>query len=98
MLLKVWNVHISKTSVIWNYESVSEWHNTGLRDASASKNLPLKMGEKNLNKDFSNTRRGGGDTILRKFFSKTYIFLNDGFPKCQNVPTLLHAKNMKMHS
>ena len=37
------------------------------------------MGEKNLNKDFSNTRRGGV-TILREFFSKSYIFLNDGFP------------------
>ena len=37
------------------------------------------MGEKNLNKDFPNTRRGGV-TILRKFFSKFYIFLNDGFP------------------
>ena len=50
------------------------------------------MGENNLNKDFSNTRRGGGGApFLKKFFSKTYIFLNDGFPKCQNVPTLLHA-------
>ena len=38
------------------------------------------MGEKNLNKDFSNTRRGGGVTILRKFFSKFLFFLNDGFP------------------
>ena len=37
------------------------------------KNLPLKMGEKNLNKDFSNTR-GGGVTILRKFFSKFLFF------------------------
>ena len=34
------------------------------------------MGEENLNKDFSNTRRGGGVTILRKFFSKFYIFLH----------------------
>ena len=50
------------------------------------KNLPLKMGEKNLNKDFSNTRRGGV-TILRKFFSKFYIFLNDGFP---NTDTIQH--------
>ena len=50
------------------------------------KKLPLKMGEKNLNKDFSNTRRGGGFTILRKFFSKFYIFLNDGFPNSrQNI-------------
>ena len=45
------------------------------------------MGETNLNKDFSNTRRGGGGvTILRKFFSKFYIFLNDGFPNSrQNI-------------
>ena len=39
------------------------------------------MGEKNLNKDFTNTRRGEGVTILRKFF---YIFLNDGFPYCEH--------------
>ena len=39
------------------------------------------MGEKNLNKDFPNTRRGGGGVIiLRKFFLKFLYFLNDGFP------------------
>ena len=46
------------------------------------------MGEKNLNKDFTNTRRGGGVTILRKFFSK-FLFLNDGFPYIKLGGTLL---------
>ena len=29
----------------------------------------------------SQIQDGGGVTILRKFFSKFHIFLNDGFPK-----------------
>ena len=37
---------------------------------------------KNLNKDFTNTTRGGGVTILWKFFIKFRFFLKDGFPKC----------------
>ena len=34
----------------------------------------------------SQIQDGGGVTILRKFFSKFYIFLNDGFPNSrQNI-------------
>ena len=39
-----------------------------------------KFTVKNLNKDFTNTGRGGGVTILWKFFIKPYYFLKDGFP------------------
>ena len=35
---------------------------------------------KNLNKDFTNTTRGGGGTFLGKFFEKFRFFLTDGFP------------------
>ena len=49
--------------------TVSQGSNPLNKTEIPRKNLPLKMGEKNLNKDFSNTRRGGV-TILRKFFSK----------------------------
>ena len=38
------------------------------------------MGEKNLNKDFSNTRRGGGHHF-EKVFLKILAFLFDGFPE-----------------
>ena len=37
------------------------------------------MGEKISIRIFQ-IQDGGGVTILRKFFSKFYIFLNDGFP------------------
>ena len=37
------------------------------------------MGEKNLNKDFTNTRRGGSPFC--ESFSQNFFFLNDGFPK-----------------
>ena len=40
-----------------------------------------KFTVKNLNKDFTNTGRGGGVTILWKFFIKPYYFLKYGFPK-----------------
>ena len=41
---------------------------------------------KNLNKDFTNTIRGGGVTILWKFFVKFRFFLKDGFPyKCKHA-------------
>ena len=39
-----------------------------------------KFTVKNLNKDFTNTTRGGGATILGKFFIKFRFFLKDGFP------------------
>ena len=39
-----------------------------------------KFTVKNLNKDFTNTGRGGGATILWKFFIKPYYFLKYGFP------------------
>jgi len=41
-----------------------------------------KFTVKNLNKEFTNTGRGGGGvTILWIFFIKPYYFLKDGFPK-----------------
>ena len=44
------------------------------------------MGEKNLNKDFTNTGQGGV-TILWKFFIKRKFFLKDGFPKYNDILT-----------
>ena len=41
---------------------------------------PPKNGRTNLNKDFTNTGRGEGVTILWKFFIKFRFFLKDGFP------------------
>ena len=46
------------------------------------------MGEKNLNKDFSNTRRGGGPPFWASFSQNPCFFLNDGFPYPQ-----VHAEN-----
>ena len=40
---------------------------------------------KNLNKDFTNTIRGGGVTILWKFFIKNVFFFNDGFPNREKL-------------
>ena len=37
----------------------------------------------NLNKDFIKAVRGGGVTILWKYFIKFRYFLNDGFPKSE---------------
>ena len=38
----------------------------------------------NLNKDFIKAVRGGGVTVLWKYFIKFWYFLNDGFPKDNN--------------
>ena len=63
-----------KTGVSFTPTIVSQRSNPLNKTEIPRKNLPLKMGEKNLNKDFTNTRRGGGVTILRKFFSKFLFF------------------------
>ena len=39
-----------------------------------------KFTVKNLNKDFINAVRGGGVTVLWKYFIKKRYFLKDGFP------------------
>ena len=52
------------------------------------------MGEKNLNKDFTNTRRGGGGGhYFEKVFSKFLYFLNDGFPYLQEYGPLCFNEN-----
>ena len=43
-----------------------------------------KFTVKNLNKDFINAVRGGGVTVLWKYFIKFRYFLKDGFPKIQS--------------
>ena len=54
--------------------TVSQGSNPLNKTEIPRKNLPLKMGEKNLNKDFSNTRRGGGGHHFEKVFLKNLDF------------------------
>ena len=39
-----------------------------------------KFTVKNLNKDFTNTGRGGGHHFMKVFLIKSDFFLKDGFP------------------
>ena len=47
----------------------------------------------NLNKDFIKAVRGGGVTVLWKYFIKFRYFLKDGFPKNENKNNIDNDSN-----
>ena len=47
-----------------------------------------KFTVKNLNKDFTNTGRGGGHHFM-KVFHKIRVFLKDGFPKLDSFQFMI---------
>ena len=54
------------------------------------KNLPLKMGGKNLNKDFTNTIRGGGGHHFEKVFHKIPVFFKGWLPLPMSSEILIY--------